>query len=321
MKLKIKVNSATGLANTDKGGASDPYAIVYINGKEVARTKTIKDCLNPVWNETFNVEVSQLNKVKVHLFDKDTLKDDSLGWIKGALKGGKLEGEKYVTGEVDYEIFLPDEPERSEEETRALFANRDYQCQKAKDAFGVGWFNYLASSPVGQYYYYSKTDDPIAFRQLCEKACVGKNVTRWASNYPVDVEYHICTYAQTKLLASTVSGGTLQYQQSRGCTTSRAESINVGLEIGVSVGFEGIASMSEKLSMSTGVETTTTSTSSETTTVTVNAHDGFRTSIYQLIFRIRVVRVEHHKERGWLASLVDVFDMKTNEIDTLKEPL
>ena len=48
--IKIRINSAKGLADMDSmSGASDPYAVVKLNGKEIARTKVVKDNANPEW--------------------------------------------------------------------------------------------------------------------------------------------------------------------------------------------------------------------------------------------------------------------------------
>lgn len=50
--LSIKVLSCANLASADRNGKSDPYVLFQLDGKTLARTKTVKRTLNPKFNET-----------------------------------------------------------------------------------------------------------------------------------------------------------------------------------------------------------------------------------------------------------------------------
>ncbi|ORY53531.1 hypothetical protein BCR33DRAFT_710938 [Rhizoclosmatium globosum] len=55
--LKITLHEAKHLKNFELAGISDPYVLVRLGGKEVARTKTIANSLNPYWGQTLYVPV------------------------------------------------------------------------------------------------------------------------------------------------------------------------------------------------------------------------------------------------------------------------
>eukprot|EP01088_Endostelium_zonatum_P014641 TRINITY_DN329_c0_g1_i1.p1 TRINITY_DN329_c0_g1~~TRINITY_DN329_c0_g1_i1.p1 ORF type:complete len:234 (-),score=53.90 TRINITY_DN329_c0_g1_i1:83-784(-) len=81
-KLKVKVINALNLIGKDRGGtSSDPYFWISV-GDEGFKSKTIKNTLKPVWDETFtfNVKNPQSDSLVVCVFDWDRFsKDDSLG--------------------------------------------------------------------------------------------------------------------------------------------------------------------------------------------------------------------------------------------------
>ena len=60
--MKVHVLRGINLLDADFGflGKSDPY--VKISGIGVKlKTKVIKNTLNPIWNETFNIIIDKLN--------------------------------------------------------------------------------------------------------------------------------------------------------------------------------------------------------------------------------------------------------------------
>ncbi|XP_011612041.2 extended synaptotagmin-1 [Takifugu rubripes] len=64
-------------------GKSDPYAKISV-GEFTFKSNVIKENLNPVWNEMYEVVLkpeSEQEQVKVELFDKDMDKDDFLGRV------------------------------------------------------------------------------------------------------------------------------------------------------------------------------------------------------------------------------------------------
>lgn len=85
--LVVRVIDAQQLLAADKGGTSDPYVKIRV-GTVTQKTKTIKKCLNPKWEETFKFRVSNPSTAKlvVEVFDHDTFsKDDPLGSVSISL--------------------------------------------------------------------------------------------------------------------------------------------------------------------------------------------------------------------------------------------
>lgn len=81
--LLVKVHEARGLKNIETIGKSDPYAMVRIGGRELARTRAIDNNLDPYWNESFYVLVKSWNdKFELIVNDKDILKDRLLGYYR-----------------------------------------------------------------------------------------------------------------------------------------------------------------------------------------------------------------------------------------------
>ncbi|XP_056418289.1 extended synaptotagmin-1 [Hyla sarda] len=68
-------------------GKSDPYVVVRSGGKSV-KTRVIKETLNPHWDQSFEIIVTDVpgQDIEFLLFDKDIDKDDSLGSCKVAVK-------------------------------------------------------------------------------------------------------------------------------------------------------------------------------------------------------------------------------------------
>mmetsp|Transcript_22841 Transcript_22841/g.43794 ORF Transcript_22841/g.43794 Transcript_22841/m.43794 type:complete len:454 (+) Transcript_22841:68-1429(+) len=83
--LRLQIICATGLRNADFWGKSDPYCTCEISGKPSSKvqTKTIKNCLDPIWN--FEVELDGYtpgDDLVFHVFDEDWGKaDDPLGRV------------------------------------------------------------------------------------------------------------------------------------------------------------------------------------------------------------------------------------------------
>lgn len=80
--LALKVISGTGLLSADRNGFSDPFVHIYVDGKMVFRTKTIKKTLDPVWNENVNIQIPSMCKSHIvfNVLDWDRAGDnDELG--------------------------------------------------------------------------------------------------------------------------------------------------------------------------------------------------------------------------------------------------
>ncbi|KAI3659214.1 hypothetical protein MP638_000495 [Amoeboaphelidium occidentale] len=85
--LLVHVYEGKDLKNVEVvGGKSDPYMTITLGGRQVAKTRVIDDNLNPYWNESFYVLVNNLNDLlTLQVFDKDVIKDRSLGVFKSTL--------------------------------------------------------------------------------------------------------------------------------------------------------------------------------------------------------------------------------------------
>ncbi|CAN0890945.1 Protein C2-DOMAIN ABA-RELATED 11 [Linum grandiflorum] len=78
--LKVTVVQGKRLAIRDFK-TSDPYVIVKL-GNQIARTKVINSCLNPVWNEEllFSLTEPLVGVLNLEVYDKDRFKaDDKMG--------------------------------------------------------------------------------------------------------------------------------------------------------------------------------------------------------------------------------------------------
>ncbi|GAA6074621.1 extended synaptotagmin-2 isoform X4, partial [Tachysurus ichikawai] len=84
--LRIHFLEAQDLEGKDKlfggliKGKSDPYGVVQV-ANQIFQSKTIKECLNPKWNEVFEATVYEYSgqHLEIELFDEDPDKDDFLG--------------------------------------------------------------------------------------------------------------------------------------------------------------------------------------------------------------------------------------------------
>ncbi|OIW13880.1 hypothetical protein TanjilG_31769 [Lupinus angustifolius] len=79
MKVVVRVIEAKNLPPMDHNGFSDPYVRLQI-GKQRFRTKVIKKCLNPKWDEEFSFSVDDPNEeLVVTVMDEDKLFDELVG--------------------------------------------------------------------------------------------------------------------------------------------------------------------------------------------------------------------------------------------------
>uniref|UniRef100_A0A7S2ZYX0 C2 domain-containing protein n=1 Tax=Rhodosorus marinus TaxID=101924 RepID=A0A7S2ZYX0_9RHOD len=73
--------SASGLIGPDLLDVPDPYCRVYLDDKQIMKTKHKKNDKSPVWNEKTGVTLTgERQKVRFEVMDKDTLsRDDFVG--------------------------------------------------------------------------------------------------------------------------------------------------------------------------------------------------------------------------------------------------
>lgn len=82
-RLTITVVKAQSLKNMDMIGKSDPYVTVYCRVLFQQMTKVIDNNLNPVWNETFEMDVEdqETQSLVLQVLDKDIGSDKLLGVV------------------------------------------------------------------------------------------------------------------------------------------------------------------------------------------------------------------------------------------------
>uniref|UniRef100_A0A7S2TYS3 C2 domain-containing protein n=1 Tax=Lotharella oceanica TaxID=641309 RepID=A0A7S2TYS3_9EUKA len=82
--IRIIMHSAKDLPSMDSNGFSDPYVNIIVTTKDKKQkrfeTKKVKKNLNPVWEETFQAQIGELQDIKFVVMDYDLMsKDDQLG--------------------------------------------------------------------------------------------------------------------------------------------------------------------------------------------------------------------------------------------------
>lgn len=76
----IKIVEATDLRACDSNGLSDPYVTLVLDSrkKQIGRTRTIYEDLNPVWNETFEFTLGEASSVWLTVWDENSITDHSV---------------------------------------------------------------------------------------------------------------------------------------------------------------------------------------------------------------------------------------------------
>eukprot|EP00656_Telonema_subtile_P006800 TRINITY_DN13169_c0_g1_i5.p1 TRINITY_DN13169_c0_g1~~TRINITY_DN13169_c0_g1_i5.p1 ORF type:complete len:935 (-),score=203.74 TRINITY_DN13169_c0_g1_i5:80-2884(-) len=79
LQVEIGLIRAINLPAGDSNGLSDPYVVVFLGEKDVARTSTVSETLNPVWNESCSVpyDAFKANRfICFEVWDNDTMSAD-----------------------------------------------------------------------------------------------------------------------------------------------------------------------------------------------------------------------------------------------------
>ena len=76
-RLKVSIKEAKGLSDTDtalfnlfSGDVTDPFVTGDFGTAWLFKTKYINNCLNPVWNQDFDVVTMQANLGRENSFKK-----------------------------------------------------------------------------------------------------------------------------------------------------------------------------------------------------------------------------------------------------------
>jgi Ca2+-dependent lipid-binding protein len=100
-KICVNVISGDNLAIHDdffeKGvriTSSDPYAVISLGSQIPVKTNVVKRSLNPVWNQTFIIEINEESWIKRHpliinLFDEDDAEQQKLEGVDDNSKENK----------------------------------------------------------------------------------------------------------------------------------------------------------------------------------------------------------------------------------------
>lgn len=144
-KMIIKIRSAEDLPNLDstffsKENKTDPYAtasLVDAEGQEwkVATTQCIKDDLNPVWAETFTVNVChEVSSVVFKVYDQDFLLSEKVSWVNVPIDylmnqdeiSGKFDliGKRRHNGRLNIAIIFQHKDARGFEVPKCIFPLR-----------------------------------------------------------------------------------------------------------------------------------------------------------------------------------------------------
>ncbi|CAE6476809.1 unnamed protein product, partial [Rhizoctonia solani] len=82
-KIRIAVVQANGLAKRDLFRLPDPFAVITVDSEQTHSTSLIKKTLNPYWNESFDVTVTNSSVVTIQVFDQRRHKRRDQGFLGG----------------------------------------------------------------------------------------------------------------------------------------------------------------------------------------------------------------------------------------------
>ncbi|KAF3936391.1 hypothetical protein ABW19_dt0201634 [Dactylella cylindrospora] len=80
-KVRLTVIAADGLYKRDVFRFPDPFAVITVDGEQTHTTTVIKKTLNPYWNESFDVNVSDSSIIAVQIFDQKKFKKKDQGFL------------------------------------------------------------------------------------------------------------------------------------------------------------------------------------------------------------------------------------------------
>lgn len=79
--IRVTIIAADGLYKRDVFRFPDPFAVATIGGEQTKTTSVIKRTLNPYWNESFDMKVTEESILIVQIFDQKKFKKKDQGFL------------------------------------------------------------------------------------------------------------------------------------------------------------------------------------------------------------------------------------------------
>lgn len=80
-KIRLTVVAADGLHKRDVFRLPDPFAVVTVDGEQTHTTLVVRRTLNPYWNESFDISVTESSIIAVQIFDQKKFKKKDQGFL------------------------------------------------------------------------------------------------------------------------------------------------------------------------------------------------------------------------------------------------
>ncbi|KAL1923673.1 uncharacterized protein VTP21DRAFT_8653 [Calcarisporiella thermophila] len=79
--VRLTVIAADGLYKRDVFRLPDPFAVVTVDGEQTRTTSAIRKTLNPYWNQSFDLQVSNQSVIAIQIFDQKKFKKKDQGFL------------------------------------------------------------------------------------------------------------------------------------------------------------------------------------------------------------------------------------------------